>query len=100
MTDLRRRPDGSIDCDFYIQQSRARRAEAKHEVSSPAGSPQTKRHFKTFAAAFALATGLFWATMLSSPPVSQANSSSSSLSTSDLQQGAARSLPILEAHAH
>ncbi len=48
----------------------------------------------------ALATGMFWATMLSSPPVSQADSSSSGISIVDMHRSAARNMPILEADAH
>ncbi|HSH82913.1 MAG TPA: hypothetical protein VLA19_30645 [Herpetosiphonaceae bacterium] len=99
MDDVRRRPDGTIDCDFYVQQSRARHAKHMDRDQSAAKiltrSPRAKRYLRSFVAAGALATGMFWATMLSSPPVTQADSGSSDISIFELHKNAAGSLTIL-----
>ena len=103
MDDVRRRPDGTIDCEFYVQQSRARHAKHMDNDLSTAKiltrSPRAKRYIQTFVAAGALATGMFWATMLSAPPVTQADSSSSGVSIFELHKNAAGSLATLVADA-
>jgi hypothetical protein len=70
--DLRLRPDGTIDCEYYSSRARQRWAMAprQDEQEIPAQSPF--RRVKLFALAFAVATGAFWTIMLASPPVTQA----------------------------
>ena len=96
------RPDGTIDCEFYIQRSRKRREELLHNAAQPATRPFTsraKRHVRMFVAALSVATGMFWAMMLSAPPVTQAESSSS-FSVLELHRNAAQNLPIFKPDAN
>jgi hypothetical protein len=74
MDAIRRRSDGSIDCEFYVRQSRERRAKYTSEAptASETRARQPKRHIKVFGAALALATGAFLATMAISPPSTEA----------------------------
>ena len=76
MNKIRRRSDGSIDCEFYVAQSRVRRSEYINGALSAAGSravsPKAKRHIRSWAIAFVLATGGFWLTMAKDPPRSVA----------------------------
>ena len=95
------RPDGTIDCEFYIQRSRKRRAELLQSAPEPARrSPasRAKRHGRMFLAALAMATGMSWVMMLSSPPVTQAEASSN-FSVLELHRNAAQNLPTLEPDA-
>jgi hypothetical protein len=77
---LKLREDGTIDCEFYQEQARKRRAEldkaerAYHAVQRqvPSQSSRVPRQLRAFMAAFALATAAFWATMATSPPTTQA----------------------------
>ena len=49
-----------------------------------------------FAAAFALATAAFWATMLTSPPVTEATTISG-ITSAEIERSAPRNVPIREA---
>jgi hypothetical protein len=59
---------------------------------------RAKRQVSLFAAAFALATGLFWATMITDPPKSEA--AGPSFSISEFQSNAPLNLPngFFDAH--
>ena len=71
---IRRRPDGTIDCDFYVRQSRERWASEAPTTPEPRVlSPIAKRHLKSWAIAFVLATGAFFLTMAKDPPKSVAS---------------------------
>ena len=89
MNRIRRRSDGSIDCEFYMAQSRVRRSEYINGALSAAGSrafsPQAKRHIKSWAIAFALATGAFVLTMVKDPPTSVAADPTSGFSPLDIK---------------
>jgi hypothetical protein len=65
--------------------------------AAPSLSPQIKRRFSVFAAALVVATGAFWATMLTSPPVTEA--AAPGFSILELHQKAPLSLPMTEADA-
>ena len=84
MDTIRRRPDGTVDCEFYVQRSRQRRAAHMNKVRSTAGSrafsPRAKRRIKSWAFAFVLATGAFWLTMANDPPKSVASGPTSGFS--------------------
>lgn len=70
-----RGPDGSIDHDFYRRQALAARSAylAEHlSLHVPAVGPAAKRRLGLFAAAFAIATAAFWATILTDPPKTEA----------------------------
>ena len=54
-------------------------------------TPRTRRRLTLFATAFALATGAFWGTMLTTPPVTEA--ASKGFSVLELQRGAPLDLP-------
>ena len=64
MDSIRRRPDGTIDCEFYISQSRERWARYPSDAAIASGSralsPRPKRHLKSWALVFVLATAAFW----------------------------------------
>ena len=89
MDSIRRRPDGTIDCEFYVRQSRERWA--KHASEAPTApeprilSPSAKRHLKSWAVAFVLATGAFWLTMAKDPPKSVASDPTSKSSRADIR---------------
>jgi hypothetical protein len=72
LRDLRLRPDGTIDCEYYSMRARQRWAMApdQGEQELPAGGPF--RQAKLFALACAVAMGTFWTIMVTSPPVTQA----------------------------
>ncbi len=67
-----------IDFDAHIRAARQMRAEAVSAFLSGAASTVTRpirllsRRTSLFVAALALATGAFWTTMLTSPPVTEA----------------------------
>jgi hypothetical protein len=65
--------------------------------TAPSLSPQAKRRVSLFAAAFVVATGAFWATMLTSPP--QTEASAKPFSVLELQNAAALDLPAMTADA-
>jgi hypothetical protein len=79
MEEIRRHPDGSINCEYYARRAREHRsAHIRHTLSVAqlaSASPVTRRGFKLFAAALVVATGAFWATILTSPPTTEAGSS-------------------------
>ena len=77
MENLHLRTDGTIDCEYYIEQARHRRSEyvsfqSEWQLYRPRLSDKAKRHVRGGAAAFALATAAFWATMATVPPKTQA----------------------------
>jgi len=77
---LKLREDGTIDCEYYQEQARKRRAECDEAERAytaiqrqvPLGPIRVPRPLRAFLAAFALATAAFWATMATSPPTSEA----------------------------
>jgi hypothetical protein len=103
MEPIRYRPDGLIDCEFYRSRSRQRHDAYVREFFSepqlrPFMTPRTRRGLRLFSAAFAIATGAFWATMLTSPPVTQAGNPP--LSIHSLQGAASLDLPMLQVVPH
>lgn len=64
----------------------------------PKFSPATKRRLSLFAAAFIVATGAFWATMLTDPPTTEARASGS-FSIGEVIAKAPRELPVQQADA-
>jgi hypothetical protein len=77
---LKLREDGTIDCDYYQEQARKRRAECDEAQRAytatqrqvPLRLIRVPRPLRAFLAVFALATAAFWATMATSPPTSEA----------------------------
>ena len=76
MEEIRRHPDGSVDCEFYALRAREHRSAHLRQTLSVArlasASPAARRGLKLLAAAFLVATGAFWATMITSPPTTEA----------------------------
>ena len=77
MQTIHRHSDGSINMDFYRAQALRERNEYIRSslpsgASLPSLTPVARQRVKLFAVAFALATGAFWATMLTSPPKTEA----------------------------
>ena len=78
--DLKLREDGTIDCEFYQEQARKRRAELDEAERAynavqrqvPFQPIRQPRPLRAFMAAFALATAAFCATMATSPPTTHA----------------------------
>jgi hypothetical protein len=115
--ELRLREDGTIDCEFYIAQARRRREEvrlAQREWldvrqrgtvvrdATPCAPVRVPRAVKGFAAAFALATAAFWATMATSPPVTIAAppiQADETLSRMDGLGNMQRNVPLTLPHA-
>ncbi len=62
---------GGLDVDHYREKALAERSAMMRELA-PAASATTKRRLLTFGLAVALATGAFWATMLTAPPITKA----------------------------
>jgi hypothetical protein len=97
--DAHLRPDGSVNYEFHRAQAlRSRNAylgELLPQVELPPLSPVARRRFKMCAAAFAVATAAFWATMATMPPTTEA--SAPSFSVGDLHRSAPLSLPNLVA---
>ena len=85
---LHRRSDGSIDMDFYrskaLQERNAYIGNLLPDVSLPSLTPVGRQRLKLFVAAFALATGAFWATMLTTPPQTEAAAPLASINVNDL----------------
>ena len=101
MQDIRRRPDTSIDVEFYSQQAHRERSVYVRQTLSPLKlliSTTAKGRVTAFAAAFAVASGAFWATMLTSPPTTEA--ANPALSISELQRKAPVDLPTMMSDAH
>lgn len=91
---------GAIDFSSFRQKAlQERRAYIGDVLSSaaPSLSPQVKRRASVFAAALAVATGAFWATMLTSPPRTEASVKHPSVM--ELQQAAPLDLPLTAADA-
>lgn len=102
MEEVRLRSDGTIDCEYYALRARERRSAYERQTTSlrqvvPLRS-KTKRRLGMFGAAFAVATGAFWATMLTTPPTTEA--ANPGFSISDLQRNAPRDLSMTAADAH
>ena len=100
MVEVARRSDGLYNYELHRQRAvRERGTYLRDTLSSslPSVSPRTKRRLSLFAAAFAVATGAFWATMLTSPPVTEAANPGFSLL--ELHRNAPLSLPLMEADA-
>ncbi len=81
MTVPHRYPDGSINHDHYRRPARRERDADPHDVPGdapergarlPALSPRGRRRVEIAAAALVVATGAFWAVMLTSPPTTRA----------------------------
>ena len=70
-----RSPDGSLNHEFYRDSALDARSEylAAFVPEVPKIAPATRRRLGVFAAAFALATGAFWTTMLTDPPTTEAS---------------------------
>jgi hypothetical protein len=102
MEPIRYCPDGSIDCGFYRSRSQQRHDAYVREFFSepqprPFITPRTRRGLRLFAA-FTIATGAFWATMLTSPPVTQAGNPP--FLVHDFQGAASLDLPMLQVAPH
>lgn len=73
---LHRRSDGSINIDFYrtraLQEANAYIGSILPHVPAPLLSPVGRQRLKLFLAAFVVATGAFWVTMLTTPPQTEA----------------------------
>jgi hypothetical protein len=72
LRDLRLRPDGTIDCEYYSNCARQRWAIAPPQVEQEVPAKSPFRQVNLLALAFAVATGTFWTIMVTSPPVTQA----------------------------
>jgi glutamine synthetase adenylyltransferase len=72
LRDLRLRPDGTIDCEYYSMRARQRWAMAPRQAEQEIPAKRPFKQAKLFALAFAVATGAFWTIMLTSPPLTQA----------------------------
>ena len=100
MLEIARRPDPIQNYQLYRQRAaRDRGAYLRGAVSSslPSVSPKAKRGLGIFATAFAVATGAFWGTMLTSPPVSEA--AHPGVFIHDLHLRAPLNLPVTQADA-
>lgn len=86
-----------IDYDYHREEARRLRVEAKRDFMSGA---QLGRRISTFGTAFAVAGALFWATMLTTPPTSEA-AKVEAVSIRALQMNAAPALPMaVSGHAN
>ena len=91
---------GAIDFSSFRQKALQERRSYIGGVLSgaaPSLSPQVKRRVSVFATALVVATGAFWATILTSPPRTEA--SVKHLSVMELHQAAPLDLPSLTADA-
>ena len=88
MQSVHRRSDGSIDIDFYrtkaLQERSAYIGGILPHVPAPSLSPEERQRLKVFIVAFAVATGAFWATMLTTPPQTEAAQPLPSINVNDL----------------
>ena len=101
MLEIARRSDGLHNYALHRERAARERGSYLRETLSsslPSGSPQTKRRVSLFGAALAVATGAFWAIMLTSPPVTEA-AATPGFSIHELHLKAPLSLPITEADA-
>ena len=73
---------GSIDFDRYRDlAARERNAFIRdHAPALPSLSPKAKRRLSTLAAALVVATGAFWATILTDPPRTEAGTAPATVS--------------------
>ncbi len=90
---------GGLDVDHYREKALAERSAMMRELA-PAASATTKRRLLTFGLAVALATGAFWATMLTDPPRTEATEVGRPAGVLDLMRSAPPNLPAPEAHPH
>lgn len=89
--DAVRTSSGSIDFDRYREKALAARSAALREYAPPL-SPATTRRLVQFELAFALATGAFWAVILTDPPRTEAGGPSGSF---EMMRVAPLDLPAL-----
>jgi hypothetical protein len=89
--DVVRTPGGSIDFDHYRERAARERSAFMRErmPALTAMSPLARRRLGTLAAAFALASAAFWATMLVDPPTTSAAITGSTADPACLQAEAA-----------
>ncbi len=77
MQSVHRRSDGSINIDFYrtkaLQERSAYIGSIFPHVPLPSFTPEGRQRVRLFIAAFVLATGAFWVTMLTDPPRTEAS---------------------------
>jgi hypothetical protein len=100
MLEIAHRSDGLHNYELHRQRASLERGcylRGSSSSSLPSVSPQTKRRVSLFVTALAVATGAFWATMLTSPPVTEA--ADPGFSILELHRNAPLSLPITEADA-
>ncbi len=92
-----RTPSGSIDLDHHRDlAARARSAFLKDLAHTMPGlSPKARRRLNTLAVAFVVATGAFWATMLTDPPRTEAGTAPATVL--DVMRTAPLDLPSLVA---
>ena len=99
---IRRRLDGSVDIEFYTHQAREERSVYLRQTLSPPKwvsiSTLARNRIAAFTTASAVATGAFWATMLTSPPTTEA--ANPALSISELHRKAPVDLPTMVSDAH
>ena len=80
--------DGSINIDFYrtkaLQERSAYIGSILPHVPAPSLSPEGRQRLKLFVAAFVVATGAFWVTMLTTPPQTEAAQPLPTINISDL----------------
>ena len=88
MQSVHRRSDGSINIDFYrtraLQERSAYIGSILPHVPAPSLSPEGRQRLKLFVAAFVVATGAFWVTMLTTPPQTEAAEPLPSINVNDL----------------
>lgn len=88
---LHHRSDGSINIDFYrgkaLRERRAYLGTILPDVSLPNLTPEGRRRLKLFIAAFAVAAGAFWATILTTPPKTEAAQPGVSINIYELTVG-------------
>ena len=96
MEALPRRSDPFLNYELHRQKALQER-HAYLKASLPSISPKTKHRVGLFATAVIVATGAFWATMLTSPPVSEA--ANQGFSIHELHLKAPLDLPTTEADA-
>ena len=94
---VRRDPQQPIDYEFHRQRA-LRERHAFMRKALPSLPPSLKRRVTVFVTAFTVASGAFWATMLTNPQRTVA--ANAPFSIHELQQRASHDLPIGEADAH
>ena len=99
MVEIARRSNALLNYELHRQRAVRERGSYLRDILSsslPSISPQTKRKVSLFVTAFAVATGAFWATMLTSPSVTEA--ADPSFSILELHRKAPLNLPITDAY--